>query len=322
MYRSALTMVLALTFCDSGAASPYASPVPLPRPVPFAPGVVSTGLSDGPPTFSPDGRTLYFLRNSPDGRWWTVVASHYRDGRWNAAEVAPFSGRYNDADPTFSRDGRTLWLASNRPVDGRAHADTDIFVAHRDGDGWSEFRRVDAVSSPADEYFPIVVDSGAMYFASERDGGKGGTDVWRAPRAGDGFGPPENLAALNTPGNEIEAFAAPDESWLILASDGRADTLGKYDLYVSWRCDGAWTEPRHLGDGINSDAKDYAPKLSPDGRYLFFTSNRSTFGEPKGRRLTTAELDRRLNAPGNGLNDVYQVDVAALKLVSPCISGR
>lgn len=319
MYCCVLTIVLTLTFGNAMASSPYASPVPLPQPVRFAPGVVSTGFSDGPPTFSPDGRTLYFLRNSPDGRYWTIVASHFRDGRWRKPEVAPFSGQYNDADPTFSRDGNTLYLASNRPVDGRAHADTDIVVAHRDGDGWGAFRRVDAVSSPADEYFPIVADSGTLYFASERDGGKGGTDVWRARRVGDGFGAPENLAALNTPGNEIEAFAAPDESYVILASDGRADTRGKYDLYVSWQCDGQWSEPRNLGDDINSEAKDYAPKLSPDGRYLFFTSNRSTFGEPEGRRLTTAELDRRLSAPGNGLNDVYQVDVAALKLVSPCV---
>ena len=310
--------LIALVIATAWASSPYASPVPLPTPVPFAPGVVSTGLSDGPPTFSLDGRTLYFLRNSPDQRYWTVVQSRYDDGRWRAAEVAPFSGQYNDADPTFSRDGTTLYLVSNRPADGKAHADTDIFVSRREGDAWGEFVRVDAVSSPADEYFPILVDSGTLYFASERDGGKGGTDVWRARRVGDGFGPPENLAALNTPGNEIEAYAAPDESWVILASDGRADTRGKYDLYVSWQCDGAWTEPRNLGDGINGEAKDYAPKLSPDGRYLFFTSNRSTFGEPKGRRLTTAELDRRLNAPGNGLNDVYQVDVAALKLESPC----
>ncbi|HJU40559.1 MAG TPA: hypothetical protein VJ724_13365 [Tahibacter sp.] len=300
------------------AASPYGSPIPLPTPVPFAPGIVSTGLSDGPPTFSPDGRNLYFLRNSPDGRYWTVVVSAFRDGRWQPPEVAPFSGRYNDADPTFSRDGRTLWLASNRPAHGRAHSDTDIFVAHRTGDAWGEFARVDAVSSPADEYFPIVADSGTIYFASERDGGKGGTDVWRARRVGDGYAPPENLTALNTRGNEIEALAAPDESYVILASDGRPDTRGKYDLYVSWQCDGQWGEPRNLGDGINSDAKDYAPKLSPDGRYLFFTSNRSTFGEPAGRTLTTAELARRLDAPGNGLNDVYQVDVDALQLVSPC----
>ena len=300
------------------AASPYASPVPLPRATLFQPGVISTGLVDGPPTFSPDGNTLYFLRNSPDQRYWTVVQSTFRDGRWSRVEVAPFSGQYNDADPTFSRDGRTLYLASNRPAAGRAHDDTDIFMSRRDGDGWGEFVRVDAVSSPADEYFPVLTDSGTMYFASEREGGKGGTDIWRARREGDGFGTPENLAALNTPGNEIEAFPAPDERWLIIASDGRPDTRGKYDLYVTWQCDGQWTPPRNLGDAVNSSAKDYAPKLSPDGQYLFFTSNRSTFGEPKGRRLDTAELERRLNAPGNGLNDIYQVDVAALDLQSPC----
>jgi Tol biopolymer transport system component len=32
---------------------------------------------------------------------------------------------------------------------------------------------------------------------------------------------------------------------------------------------------KNMGDQINSSSADYTPMLSPDGKYLFFTSGRS-----------------------------------------------
>ena len=316
MFSSSI-IAIALLSSSAHAASPYASMKPLLTPEIFAPGLFSTGHDDAHPTFSLDGNTVYFLRDSPDFRYWTMLESHWRDGRWSKPEVVPFGGRYNDADTFFTRDGKAMYIISNRPVNGREHTDTDIWVRRRAGEGWGEFSHVDALASPGDEYFPTLTDNGTIYFGSERPGGKGKCDLWRAAPQGDGFGAPQNLAALNTEGEDIEAYVAPDESYLIFSSNGRPDTRGSYDLYVSWQCKGEWSEPRNL-DMLNTAGWEFGAKVSPDGKYLFFTSNRSTFGEPKGRRLDAAELDRRLGAPGNGLRDIYQVDLDALKLTSPC----
>jgi hypothetical protein len=299
------------------AAPPYASPTPIAKPEIFGTGIFSTGHDDAHPTFSLDGNTAYFVRSSPDFRYWTLLETTFVDGRWSTPEVAPFSGQYNDADVFFTRDGKATYLISNRPVAGRAHTDTDIWVRRRDGAGWGEFSRVDALASDGDEYFPTLTDRGTIYFGSERPGGKGKCDLWRAQPQGDGFGEPENLAALNTPGNDIEAYVSPDERWLIFSSDGRPDTRGAYDLYVTYRCDGAWTEPRNL-ENLNTTGWEFGARATPDGKYLYFTSNRSTFGEPAGRRLDAGGLDRKLNAPGNGLRDIYRIDLDALKLASPC----
>jgi len=83
--------------------------------------------------------------------------------------------------------------------------------------------------------------------------------------AAENLGPPINTAA----GDDLP-FIAPDESYLIFASD-RPGGLGYRDLYVSFRVDDAWSEPVNLGAPINSEAWDIYPSLSPDGRYLFFT---------------------------------------------------
>ena len=86
----------------------------------FEPGLVSTGFDDAHVTISPDGKTLYFLRDTPDFAHWTVLVSRRAGGRWGPAEVAPFSGRWNDGDVTITRDGRRLFFISNRPVEGDA----------------------------------------------------------------------------------------------------------------------------------------------------------------------------------------------------------
>ncbi|MTI87526.1 MAG: hypothetical protein FH748_06110 [Balneolaceae bacterium] len=88
----------------------YVSPYPLPEPVIFAPGIISTGDDESHPTFTPDGKTLYFLKNTPTFNHWTIVVSSFENDGWSQPEVASFSGQYSDADLAFSRDGRTMFL--------------------------------------------------------------------------------------------------------------------------------------------------------------------------------------------------------------------
>jgi hypothetical protein len=303
------------------AAEPYAAPGPLLTPALFAEGVVSTGHDDAHVSFSPDGRTLYFVRSTPDFARWTVLVSRFVGNQWSRPEVAPFSGRWGDADVTITRDGRRLFFVSNRPVEGGStpRPDTEVWAIDRQGDGWGTPRHLAELSSPGDEWFPTITDSGTLYFGSERPGGKGKCDLWRAPWLGDHFGPPENLGEpINTADQEIEPWISPDERMLIFSGKGRPEGRGEYDLYVSFRCAGRWTPPRPLGAGVNSSGWDFGPRVSPDGRYFFFTSNRSELARPPPRPLAVDELMRRLSAPGNGLRDVYQVEMRALDLRSPC----
>lgn len=300
----------------------YAASEPLPEPAIFAPGIISTGDDEAHATFTADGRTLYFIKNSPDFRHWTVVVSRYTDGHWDTPEVAPFSGRYDDADVAFGPEGEYLYFISNRPVDGEPSTDTDLWRLERSGSGWSDAEHLPAVSSRGFEWFPSLTRSGVLYFGSERrqgnHGPEGTSDLWRSEPAGGGFTAPENLGdRINTAGNDIEAYVAPDERFIIFSSNGRADTRGSYDLYISYRCGGEWTEPANLGDDINSAAWDFGARLTPDGEYLFFTSNRSDFDEPPEERLDYERLLSELRSPGNGLRDIYRVDTEVLP-PSPC----
>lgn len=281
------------------------------------PGRLSTGADESHPSFSADGKTLWFLRNTPDFLHWTVMETHWRDQRWQAPQVAAFSGRWDDADVFETRDGQQRYFISNRPVDGRVHADTDLWVMQRKGDQWSQPHRIAELSSEGYEWFPTLTDSGTLYFGSERPGGYGASDLWRARWLGDHFSEPENLGErFNSSDQEIEPLIAPDERWLIFAARGRKDGSGAYDLFISFHCDNDWSAPVPLRGSVNSAAWDFGPRVSPDGKELWFTSNRA--GPRPDALTTTAALEHWIAQPGNGLRDLYRLPLSDALPPSPC----
>lgn len=298
------------------ANHPYASDKPLSEPAIFAEGIVSTGDFDSHPAFSPDGKTLYFLRSTPNFNLWTILVSRFERERWSRPEIAPFSGQYSDADPFITSDGSRFYFISNRPVAGKSTPDLDIWVMEKTAAGWSEPKNVGApINSSGSEWYPTVAANGTIYFGSDREGGKGRTDIYRSRLVDGKYIEAENLGeAINTQFNEFEPLIAPDESFLIFMAGGRADGRGGFDLYLSYNRNGAWTKPVNLGDKINSSGNEYSPTISPDGKYFFWTSTRGFADKPLEKRLTYQELTDRLRSPRNGLGDIYQIDISVLNM--------
>ena len=282
----------------------------------FEPGQISTGDAELNAAFTPDGKTLYFTKRSPKPQLWFIVESHLRGGHWSAPEIAEFSGQYSDFDPFVSPDGKQLYFSSNRPVDGAGppKSDFDIWVVDRTANGWGPPRHLDApVNSAAQEFYPSVTNDGTLYFASNRDGGLGSLDIYRAPMVDGRYTVAENLGdSINARTSEGDPYISPDESYLVFVSYNRAGGRGDGDLYISVRRDGVWSKAENLGPEINSSALDFCPIVSPDGKWLYFTSDRGFADVPQTRRLTTAEFTRKLHEPGNGLGDIYRVEAKAI----------
>lgn len=79
---------------------------------------------------------------------------------------------------------------------------------------------------------------------------------------------------VNTPGDEGALCLSPDGQFLFFAACSRPDGYGSCDLYVSKRKGEEWSEPQNLGPVVNSSHWESQPTFSPDGRTLFFVSNR------------------------------------------------
>ena len=105
----------------------------------------------------------------------------------------------------------------------------------------------------------------------------------------------------------------------IVSAYGHDDTLGDSDLYVSRRCGGTWRPLVHLPAPVNSPAREYSPRITPDGRTLLYASERGLPTEPRPEGRTYAELVRRIRSIENGLGNIYAVPLdAALAGVAPC----
>jgi hypothetical protein len=298
------------------AQAPYASHKPMTEPTIFGKGTISGGDFDSHPAFTPDGRTIYFVRSSPNFRFWTIFVSKFENEHWTQPEVAPFSGQYSDADPFITADGKQFYFISKRPVNGRAKTDNDIWVMNKTETGWSEPRHLDPpVNGDADEWYPTLTREETIYFGSDRPGGHGKTDLYRARLAKGKYVTAENLGEpVNTAADEYEPFIAPDESFLVFMAAGRPDGVGRGDLYVSYRHGEKWSEPQNLGNKINSSGTEYSPKISPDGKYFFWSSTRGLTEAPMEKRLDTTAMTEKFRSAGNGLGDIYQIDLSELHL--------
>ena len=287
----------------------------------LAPGTIDTPDYELNAAFTPDGRTLYFTRiqpNWPAGPdYWVIAVAHLAGGRWSEPEVAPFSGRYNDADPVVSPDGRRLFFVSNRPLTAGAppKRDYDIWMMGRQADGaWGEPVNLGPnVNSDRNEYYPSVAANGTLYLQTTRPDSRGG-DLYRSRLMNGVYQPIEPLGdSVNSQYGEGDAAIAPDESFIVFAGYGRPDSYGGADLYISYNRGGLWSAPRHLGPSVNTPAREFCPILSPDGKYLYFTSEIGFAADPRARPLSMREFRERLHSVRNGLGNIYRIDRAVLE---------
>lgn len=276
---------------------------------------MSTGVNNRDLTISPEGDLMLTTIMWPGNHFSVIVMIEKRGDTWQSPEVAPFSGTWPDIEPMFSPDGEELFFASKRPAPDKAEPDWDIWVTQRAEEGWGAPVRLPApVNTGANEFYPSVAGNGNLYFTAEREGGLGTEDIWRAISEDGRYTRIENVGeTVNTSAYEFNAWIAPEEDYIIFSSQGRADEIGGGDLYISHRNDAGQFEPAvALPEGINSPALDYCPFVRGDRFY--FTSRKA---QQPGPLRSYDQVLSSLDAPGNGMGDIYSIALKAIMKGSP-----
>lgn len=275
----------------------------------FEPGLISCGDYESHPAFSPDGKVLCFIKCTPDiNSSCTLFFSSLGASGWMSPVVAPFSGQYYDIDPFFTPEGSTLYFCSNRPLKpgDPSKGDTDIWRVSRTSIGWGQPEHLGSVNSPADEYYPTLSNAGNLYFGSTRDGRS--SDIFYSRWHNGVFEPPMSLGdPVNSAENEYEPFIAPDESYLLFMATKTGGLLTA-DIFISFPRGSAWSSPVSLPEPINSKYTEWSPKVTHDGKRLFFSSTRSR-PIPSHAKRSAQQIQELLHSPGNGLGDIYSIDV-------------
>lgn len=249
-------------FVINGASAQQAS-----EPRRWTPAAIASSGYESSPTFTPDGREMYFLSADADFSNYRVMVSRCEAGAWTPPEAPSFAQSLPviEADPFVTHDGKRLYYISSRQ--DPKHENFDIwYVDRKPGGAWSEPRRLpEPVNSPASELLPRQDLQGRLYFGSARDGGHGQGDIYIAtPTAGgewqvDNLGPP-----VNTPAFEYEAEVSRDGSTMVVVAQ-RAE---RSHLYQYKRRDGRWVEVGQIP--ALAEHFQVGPLLSPNGDRLLF----------------------------------------------------
>jgi len=278
----------------------------------FAPGFINTGIASRDITFTPDGKEIYFCKNTANSSLATILFCKENKEGWTEPEVVPFAqnSAYIFIEPFISPDAKKLFFVSNK---GNAFTEanrfiTDIWVADRENDSWGEPYKLDTtINTSYSEFFPSVAQSGNLYFTRENAKNREGY-IYKSEFKNGRYQSPEKLPVqVNAGIARYNAVIANDESFIIVPVYGMPDSFGATDYYISFFEAGkGWSEPQNLGDKINTKSgNEYSANFSPDGLFFFFMSTR--INTIKTDRLDYKTINKIHNAPENGNSNIYWI---------------
>lgn len=244
----------------------------------FAPGIISYGFHEHHLTISPYGAEMFYVMTDAGYSQYIIISVTNENNRWAQPKVAHFSGEYFDMSPSFSPDGKRLYFTSQRSFDPESGVinNMDIWMVEKSGNFWREPVKLGSpINTENHEVNPSVSADGTLYFQANYEK-ETANDIYFSCLKNEEYSVPVKLGnGINTEHNESCPFIAPDESYLLFHSN-RTEGFGSMDIYVSFKQrNGSWGKPINLGKKINSPASDYGPYISPDSKYLFFTSYRT-----------------------------------------------
>lgn len=189
------------------------------------------------------------------------------------------NGKYHESTASISEDGLTMYFTRSNPKNKDSALNLKIYRSVLKNGRWTEGEDLSINSKDYNTAHPALSpNEDKLYFASDRPGGEGQTDLYYALIHKDGsLGVPVNLGKkINTPGRESFPFVSAGNE-LYFSSDGHFG-LGGYDVfYVKLKEEGYQGSLLNVGEPINSMYDDVAYVIKGGKGYV--SSNRSDMGE-------------------------------------------
>lgn len=273
LIRLICIVTLLVIFAPANAKqSPYSLQKSHAKAIEFAPGIISTREHfEINAVFNQTGDNVLFARCSDDFKKCTLMESDYIDGSWQTPKSLPFSGGYLEADPYYSPDYKYVYFVSKRPYKDSMSADetVNLWRVKREGNNWGKPEYLESLSSNGDDLYPSLTANGDLYFPSFRNNNR---LLYVAKATENGFKAPTPLPSymFGKEGKIGDTVVLRDGKTIIF-SMRREDSLGKGDLYISFKKGNKWTVAKNLGDKVNTADHEFTPIVTPDGQYLFFT---------------------------------------------------
>jgi len=272
--KNILVLVIALLVCLAPALSQDMSNYPISL-TPMS--GINSKANDYAPTVSSSKSLLYFTSTRDGGTGKADVYTSLKQGNAWALPVQflTLNTPQHEGSLSFTSDGAKVVFAAEREG---GYGDADIYIASVTNDGIVNIRNMGAAVNTKywDSQPSISSDGKKVYFASNRPGGIGGTDVWVTVQDDQGRWSEARCMdqTINTSKDEVSPFITMDNGTLIFASKGHPG-FGGFDLFYSLADGGSWSAPTNLGGIVNSDNDEmfYYASSTSDNFYLASSRN-------------------------------------------------
>ncbi len=239
---------------------------------------INTSSSEYYPTMTINGKQLIVTRRTRGGADEDFFSTELTKGKWTQA--IPLSGKintnYKEGGQQISPDGN--WMVFTAKDYPEGYGSFDIYISYQTPNGWSERKNLgESINSAYWESAPCLSsDKKQLYFASDRPGGYGGTDLYVATKMANGkWSAPRNLGAvINTEGDESCPFIHTDNETLYFNSNGHPG-IGGTDLFYSKKSMNGFLTPQNLGYPINTINDEGSLFVTADATTGYFASDRS-----------------------------------------------
>jgi outer membrane protein OmpA-like peptidoglycan-associated protein len=252
---------------------------------------VNSKVREVAPIITPDGKTLFFTRESHDQNIGKLkkqdvwLSKGLPNGTWDEAEniKEPINTEEHNAVSTISADGKTLYLVNIYMPDGTYKP--GLSKSKRTKTGWEfpkEVKITDYYNFNSYTEFTLAPNGKVLVMACQRKDTKGGKDLYVSfLKKDDVWSKPINMGAnINTAENESTPFVAADSKTIYFSTQGFPG-YGDNDIFLSRRLDSTWTnwsEPENLGNLINTSRWDGYFTIPASGEYAYLSSEERSIG--------------------------------------------
>jgi outer membrane protein OmpA-like peptidoglycan-associated protein/tetratricopeptide (TPR) repeat protein len=275
--------------------------------VPYEPHLVngvSTNADEFLPMISPDNELIFYTRRMDEKNLGDIQVQLKE--RFSASERASANSTFNTGNKlgapfnseafvdfggvTLSLDNKEMFICGCKMTEvyGQQYKNCDIYVTYfeRSGEGGNDYSWSDLkVLSPAintndgwEAQPTLSADGNTLYFSANRRTTQN-TDIFYSKRKANGqWGMAKPVPGINTEGHDKTPFLHQDSETMYFASQTSskrkgAPELGNFDMfYTRMQKDGSWSEPKNLGNPINTENNEVGFVVSTDGHLAYFTS--------------------------------------------------
>lgn len=264
----------------------------------LAPEIIGSSLDEYNGTFSPDGKTFYFTTTTPKTSF-ICFTEIDKNGTWKPATIAPFSGIFSEYDPIFAPDGKKLFFSSERPIpNDSTEGITRIWFIENQDSIWTKPQLVNLEKNGV--YYSSLTNKGEIYFNIWDSG-----DMYKATKINNAYKIDTLPEILNSENGEGDPFISPKEDYLIFR--GYNNSLGRGDLYISYKINEEWTEPENLGEPINSSSHEMCPYVTIDREFFIFASSRILKDYKFESNSSLEKIRMKHQSHDNGQLNIYYI---------------